>query len=200
MREERRVPAFGCLFCFFLRWGMHTEYCATISFTLKRHVASFFSKLFQVNRDRSRHWRRLLFMCEISNLPLDCLALHYTPKHRSCTTNVIFAEIHRHEHTVLKMRFGRQRPGGEDVCIKMDQIVTVQLGAVGADMVYRHERTAALSSWSGYLANRYQFNTQILSPGFSHLRQTACGPVPFPFSLPRFSVYTHISTLGCIKL
>lgn len=32
-------------------------------------------------------------------------------------------------HTVPKMRFGR-RPGGEDVCIKMDQIVTVQLGAV----------------------------------------------------------------------
>lgn len=60
------------------------------------------------------------------------------------------------------MRFG-QRPSGEDVCIKMDQIVTVQLGAAGADMVYKHERTAALSSWSGYLVNRYQFNTQILS-------------------------------------
>lgn len=68
----------------------------------------------------------------------------------------------RINHTVLKMRFG-QRPGSEDVCIKMDQIVTVQLGAVGADMVYKHERTAPLSSRSGYLVNRYQFNTQILS-------------------------------------
>ena len=66
-------------------------------------------------------------------------------------------------HTVLKRIFG-QRPSSEDACIKMDQIVTVQLGGVGADMVHKHERTAALSSWSGYLVNRYQFNTQILSP------------------------------------
>lgn len=80
---------------------------------------------------------------------------------------MICTHTHTHtgriKHTVLKMRFG-QRPSGEDVCIKMDQIVTVQLGADGADMVYEHERTAPLSSRSGYLVNQYQFNSQILSP------------------------------------
>lgn len=108
-------------------------------------------------------------------------------------------QAERLKHTVLKMRSGL-RPSGEDVCIKMDQIVTVQLGAVGADMVYKHERTAALSSWSGYLVNRYQFNTQILSLAS---RIIARLHISFPISLPtppRFSVYTHTSILGYIKL
>lgn len=91
------------------------------------------------------------------------------------------------------MRFG-QRPSGEDVCIKMDQIVTVQLGAVGADMVYKHERTAALSSWSGYLVNRYQFNTQILSPASRIIARLHMDPSLSQFLTLRRSVSlcTHI--------
>lgn len=99
------------------------------------------------------------------------------------------------------MRFS-QRPSSEDVCIQMDQIVTVQLGAVGADMVNKHERMLALSSWSGYLVNQYQFNTKILSPGSSHYLQTAYGPISFSISLHRAALFlcVHTSVLGSIKL
>lgn len=104
----------------------------------------------------------------------------------------------RFKHTVLEMRFWR-RPGGADVCVKMDQIVTVQLGAVGADAAHEHERAAALSSWSidTNLTPRYY------RPGSSHYHQTAYGPIAFPISPPRaapvFSPCPHASTLGCIK-
>lgn len=79
-------------------------------------------------------------------------------------------------HCVENEFFWGQRPSGEDVCIKMDQIVTVQLGAVGAG---EHERTApSLPSRSGYLVNQYQFNSQILSPA--------------PRIIARLHVWTHL--------
>lgn len=97
-------------------------------------------------------------------------------------------------HCVGNEFFWWQRPSGEDVCIKMDQIVTVKLGAVGAG---EHERTApSLPSRSGYLVNQYQFNSQILSPAARIIARLHVWTHLFPnFPSPVFlSVYTHAST------
>lgn len=96
-------------------------------------------------------------------------------------------------HTVLEMSFGSRPSSSQDVCIKMDQIVTVQLGA---DTVYKHERTAALSSWSGYLVNRYQFNTLILSSASRIIARLHMDPslsqFLSPFSCCPVCLCTHI--------
>lgn len=103
----------------------------------------------------------------------------------------------REDSGILRWKWGlRQRPSNtEDVCIKMDQIVTVQLGA---DMVYRHERTAASLPLVRIFSQSIPIYPLDIIVAFSHYHQTAYGPIAFPISLSTFTRFFCVHT--CINI